>query len=343
MELQKAYGEVAERLGRIDFPALWEGFHPFKFALYNGDRCYFDGRWVERTAEFAANTAIMYQGELAAIWDLSREPGDLDRLTASVVHEMFHAFQQEQGESRWADELGALFDYRYRPENIAMRLEEARAMAAILEGGETGAFPELLALRKRRADRFPREYDYEARVEQIEGTAQYVETAALTALDPAKGAARRRRTLETIRDPEAYTPARVISYHTGAAFLECVRRCSDLPTAGFGPAPLAVEILSDVEPSRRGCPVPPEAERVVEDYARETGEIVRGALDKGKTVLRGTYRLGSLNVWDARWDGRYAVSNGFLSYWEGDERRLLEGDFVAELGRDRVIRTVYEQ
>ena len=50
-------------------------------------------------------------------------------------------------------------------------------MRSVLEGEES-QFSELLSIRKLRKKLFPRVYDYEARVEQIEGTANYVELLA---------------------------------------------------------------------------------------------------------------------------------------------------------------------
>lgn len=66
-------------------------------------------KWADfsKTEEFLANTAICYQGRLIAIWCLSEEM-DLDILASKIIHEMFHAYQMECGESRFPEEVEAL-------------------------------------------------------------------------------------------------------------------------------------------------------------------------------------------------------------------------------------------
>ena len=341
MDLRFAYGEVERRLEKLDFSTLWPGFRPLPFALYDSSACFFDGEFVPKTAEFMANTSIEYRGEQIAIWQLEGEP-DPDTLTASLVHEMFHAFQKICGESRWADERAALMNYRYTPENLSMKRKEAELMQAVLEG-DPEAFPTLLELRKRRALDFPGEYDYEARIEQIEGTANLVELEALSLLDREKGKTGWEKLLRQIGDPAAYTPIRIVSYAIGAVFLACIRRCSSYAYFRFTDTPFALGILEGVTPAAGDFPPDPVMETQVRAYRLETERIIRKALSKNEVILEGPLPLASLNVWDARWDGRYAVSNFFIAWWEGEEMKSMEGDFVAELDRSYTIRRVYKQ
>lgn len=343
MDLCNAYQEVKKRLDHMDFSSLWKGFYPLKFALYNETECFLDGQYVDKTVDFIANTSIQYNGEDIAIWNLSKGTGDFDRLAASIVHEMFHAFQNMQGENRWANERSALFDYQYSAENISLKLSEAALMRDILIDHRSSAFAELLRLRKMRAQLYPREYDYEARIEQIEGSANYVELNALAQIAPEKGALRWRKMLAEINDPGAYTPIRVISYYVGAAFLGCIKSCSSFCCEDFGPVTFAQEIIRETESAKQAYPIIPAVEKSIAEFLNETKEIVHTALSKNEVVLRGEYPLCSLNVWDARWDGRYAVSNGFVAWFDGTDKKVLNGDFVVEMGRDCIIRTVYRQ
>ena len=340
MDLQAAFDLVTERLARIDFSALWPGFRPLKFALYDGERCFFDGAFVPKTAEFMANTSIEYRGEQIAVWQLEGEP-DPDRLAASLAHEMFHAFQTISGESRWADERSALLSYRYTPENLSLKLREAELMRRALEQSSRAAYEKLLALRRRRAMDFPAEYDYEARIEQIEGTANLVELEALGQLDPSKGRAGWEKLLERMEDPANYTPVRAVSYDLGAAFLACIRRFGAYDVHPFTDTPFALGVLAGVEPAAGDFPPDPGMGEQVRAYREETERIVRAALEKGEVALEGPLPLASLNVFDARWNGKYAVSTHFIAWWEAGEMRSLEGDFVAELDRDCTLRRVY--
>ncbi len=113
---------------------------------------------------------------------------DFDTLTAKIVHEMLHAYQNASGETQWADERAALVKYRYEAANVSAHLEEAAAMEKSLSEYAPEAFSRLLALRRARADRFPCAYDYESRIEQIEGSARFVELAALAQLNTEKAA-----------------------------------------------------------------------------------------------------------------------------------------------------------
>lgn len=341
MKLHELYAGIEFRLDRLDFDSLWKEFGRAKFALYDDERCFFDGRYIDKPAGFAGNTAIRFNGEYVAIWHIDDAPQDMDGLAAAIVHEMFHAFQMESGESRWADELAALFDYRYLPRNISIKLHEAALMRDIIISGKGAATGELLALRKARALLYPYEYDYEARIEQIEGCASCVEATALSQLNAQKGALLWQSMLDSMGDVRAYAPVRRVSYCTGAAFLRCMSEYTDMDCCEFGSVPLAQRSIAQA-PRMERLPVlePAAAERAAE-YTAETASMVEAALSRGDVVLRGEHELISLNVYDARWDGRHAVSHSFVAYLDGEEPKVLRGDFVLELGRDRVMRTVY--
>ena len=344
MKLNEAHDAVRARLDALDISSLWRGFRPMRFALYDDEACFFDGAYVEKTEEFVANTAILYHGEHIAIWNLAEEPEDLDVLASCIAHEMFHAFQEASGESRWADEMDALAHYRCDADNISVRLREAELMRAILLEGEDARFGELLALRKARAERFPYEYSYEARIEQIEGSANDVELRALSRLDAEKGRRAWARALERIAEPERYCPARVVSYLTGAALLACIRRCSTYDFEAFTDVPFAEGILAEAGGAAPSVARDARAAAACAAYAAQTRRIIDAALQKGKIVLRGCYPLESLNVWDARREGRYAVSNLFVAYRDGESARHLSGNFVVELDDEgRNLLAVYEQ
>ncbi|MBQ9459538.1 MAG: hypothetical protein IJU66_06345 [Oscillospiraceae bacterium] len=343
MTLENAYAEVKSRLDSLDFSELWRGFHPLPFALYDEKACFFDGAYVEKTDEFTANTTIEYRGGHIAIWNMETAPEDFDVLASKIAHEIFHAFQEESGESRWANEMDALKNYRNSAENITGRLREAACMRAILRDGERSRFAELLALRKARAERFPYEYDYESRIEQLEGSAQYVELRALERLDEKKAARAWETLWESLADPARYVPARMISYSTGTALLACIRTCSEYDAEAFTPVPFAQGILAEAAEAAPLAAVDPRAAEAVAAYEAETRAIIDAALRKKRVVLRGKYPLASLNVATARRDGRYAISYFFVMYRDAGTLRTLRGDFVVELDGEDDISAVYEQ
>jgi len=343
MNLEQQYNRIKERIDSINFNALWEGFHPFRFALYNDTDCYFDGRYIEKTDEFFANTSIFYNGEYIAIWKLTEESADIDSLTASIVHEMFHAFQNASGEKRYPDERRALVEYKYSMENLSGKLLEAELMREILLEGKVNRFSKLLSIRALRKKLFSRQYDYEARVEQIEGTANYVELLVLMQIAPEKGKQRLLKMLNDINNAGGYFPIRIISYLIGAAFLCCIKKCSSLNFSRFCERPFSDEILDDIIISTSDIKINPDVEKHLAAYHQETERIIGTALSKGEICLNGNYPLVSLNIWDARWNGRYAASNYFVAYMDGDKQMFLNGNFVVELDDNMNILTVYRQ
>ena len=340
MELAYAYGEIEKRLQKLDFSALFRGFSRLPFALYNDSQAFMDGRYIEKTGDFLGNTSICLNGAHTAIWQLSGEQQDFDVLASKIVHEMLHAFQHVMGDTRWADERAALVKYRYDPENVTARLLEAACMEACLGKNDPEAFGRLLSLRKARMERFPYAYDYEARIEQIEGTANFVELETLAQLDAEKAKARWARTLAELSDPARYFPVRSVTYLSGAAFLACLRAYTTLDTDCFTDAPFAVAALKDARP----CALPssdPKAEACMEKWREDARGIVNEAIKKGEIVLDGAYHLVAWNVYDAQWDGTYAIINSFLGCLEGDmpttdeelfaRMKIIKGDFVAQV------------
>ena len=179
MDLKNWYARVREQLDRLDFPALWAGFAPCPFALYTHDTAVLNGEVMPRPAEFYGNTSVCRQGEYLAIWNMEADPpADVAGLAASLVHEMFHSFQFRCGEQGWPDDL-VLAATEPQPAFLALRAQEHRALA----GG--APLSEVLALRQSRAALQPELLLEEARMETIEGTAEYVGRLALARLSPA--------------------------------------------------------------------------------------------------------------------------------------------------------------
>ena len=353
MELSSAYREIEKRLLMIDFPSLYRGFTRFPFALYNETQAYIDGKTVNRPGEFIANTSVKYNGVDTAIWHLNEESYDFDVLTSKIVHEMLHAYQNASGEKRWADERTAMVKYHYEAANIATRLEEAVCMRKCMEEEDPVAFARLLSLRRARMERFPYEYDYEARIEQIEGAAHYVENAALAQLDPDKAAEEWERMFEDLVNPVKYLPVRAVTYESGAAFIACLRKYTDQDIDAFTDTPFAVAAVAQAIP----CEIPQDDVRTaacIDEWRKGIRKIVAQALEKGDVVLEGPCRLIAWNIFDSVWDGQYAVITHFIAYIEGngmpgtDEElfahmKMLNGDFVVEVGEDLMMTRAWKR
>lgn len=341
MDLETSYREIRRRIDRLDFDRLWPGFHDMHFAVYDAEVCCLDGKMLPRPESFCANTAVRFEGRYLAVWRLDREPEDMDLLAAKLVHEMFHAYQMTCGESRFPDEMAALRQYRYHPENLSGKLAEARLLASALTQNAPEDFSRFLRLRKARLSRFPAECTYESQIEQIEGSATYVELCALGAMCPDRKAQLWRQLLSRIQAPEAYLPVRVVSYDVGAAILACLQRFSGTDFAADSQVPFSVAMLEGVPPARSYPSTSDQIVSLVRDYGQRTDEILASARRKNRCVLEGCYPLVCVNIWDARRSGNAIVSNGFVSYRDPETTRTLSGDFVLETdGQGNILRVL---
>lgn len=221
-QLQDLYREAKRRLDRVDFGKLWPGFHLFRFALYTEDAVCLDGALFPRSGAFRGNTAIRLEGGWTAIWNVAGVAPDPDLLAADLVHEMFHAFQMEQGETRYPDDLAAL-EYPLSAANLSRKLAENRLLCQSLQAADRGERLRLLssfrALREaRRVDLGPA-LNQELLPETVEGMAEYMGLRALACLSEEKHRLRLEHMLRSLEAAEPLLDVRRVSYCTGAALL----------------------------------------------------------------------------------------------------------------------------
>lgn len=74
MNLPAAYRAVDKVLDTLDFNALFAGFHKYKYALCTGSEICLDGKMIPGQDFFRGNTAIEYNGEYLAIWNMEATP-----------------------------------------------------------------------------------------------------------------------------------------------------------------------------------------------------------------------------------------------------------------------------
>ncbi len=343
MDLATLYTRVRETISSLDFGRIWPGFEPLKFALYSDKECYFDGRYVEKTDEFCANTSILYQGEQIAIWMVQQDL-DIPVLTSKIVHEMFHGYQSIMGWDCWPNELEALYRYEYHEENLCLKLRENELLLDLLDGNNESALQEFLALRKRRSLRFPYEFSYESKVEEIEGTANYVEWQVLRQLDENKANDLVVNMRTRMTKPEYLFPVRISSYYTGALMIYALRGAG---TYCFDAAsrPVILSALKDTDPSKGDFTGKSELIRKTADavnaFRRETESIIRSAVEKNQVILNGPYELTGVNVYNARCHNGYIASTYFLMYREGKDDKMLQGNFVIKMKDEKTIDRVY--
>lgn len=343
MDLDILHARVKETISSLDFHRIWPGFEPLKFALYDDKRCFFDGHYVEKTDEFCANTSILYRGERIAIWMVQQEL-DIPVLASKIVHEMFHGYQHLMGWDCWPNEMEALYHYEYDAENLGLKLRENELLLALLDRFDDAALRELLAHRKRRSMRFPYAFSYESKVEEIEGTANYVEWQVLKQLDENKANELAEQMRRLVTKPEYLFPIRISSYFTGALMINALagagRYCFEAAER-----PVILSCLKDIDPSDGGFPGKADTVRKAEDavkaFHEETEAVIRSAIEKNQPVLSGPLELTGVNVYNARCREGFITTTYFLMYKEGNEDKMLQGDFVIRMQDERTIASVY--
>lgn len=336
--LEELYKVVKSYLEKVDFSLLWKGFKPLKFALYNDETVFFDGKYVEKTSEFIANTAIEYKGEMIGIWNVME---DIDPivLASKMIHEMFHGFQRMNNETRFPDELDALYNYQYSDENLSIKLEENKLLVKLLDNYNVDDFNKLLGLRSYRADKFKYQYKYESLIEQIEGSANNVELNALKQLSNDLYLEKLNSLKNSIVEKSNFLPIRVLCYDIGAMLLEVLKRNNLTFNEGFSKDSFSMDLIKDVKAVKADTEFSFQEE--IKKYFDRAEEIINNAIDKNDVVVEGSYNILGVNVYNAIFYKGYIISIYFLMYGNQEAPNIEYGNFVIESKGDKILTKVY--
>jgi len=172
---------------------------------------------------FLGNTAIAFEGETMAIWQVP-DPGQVDRdtLAAGIVHEMFHAFQQIRKDPRQPMVLDFLEDtidveiFRRRALENEILADAYRSAPLSLKREHLERF---MACRKDRAVHCQDISRSEFLSETHEGLAEYIGIRTLEQIAPDKARTRIDHHLAILTDPGTRLfDVRRMTYTTGAIF-----------------------------------------------------------------------------------------------------------------------------
>lgn len=222
--MRDLYQRVTEKLDEIIWDELWRGFHPYSFALYNEETVYLAEDEIPRDERFLANTAILFDGEWMAIWNTDcDEEEDAEVLAANLAHEMFHCFQQEQGETRYANEL-AVLAYPLDEQNYQMKARENRRIADMVSEtsleGKYRLFGQVIQSRRNRVEQIKEVFQLEIQIETIEGAAEFVGLRALRQLNETMYEEKLNGYLQELRNvSENLLHIRRSAYYTGTLLL----------------------------------------------------------------------------------------------------------------------------
>ena len=343
MRLDELYDQLSRTISALDFERIWPGFAPLKFALYDNKHCVLDGSYIEKTDAFCANTSIVYQGEQIAIWNVAEEIKPAI-LASKIVHEMFHGFQNRQGWDCWADEMEALYHYAYSAGNLSLKLRENELLLSLLDGFDSASFLELLSLRRLRGERNPYEFAYESKVEEIEGSATFVEWMVLKQLDEQAAHAMEARMRSLLTKPDYLFPIRISSYYTGALLIHAMIGAG-VYSYNSAERPVIRTIMRGIRPSDGGFPGKDacyqRARDAIASFSKASEAIITSALEKNEVVVQGPVEVVCVNIYDARCYKGYMTSRYFLQYRDSGGQKTIYGNFVLKMADEKTIACVY--
>lgn len=225
MNLLKKYASVNAILDMIDFNALFDGFHKYRFALYNSKEIIIDGKAIPFQEGFRGNTAMLYEGEYIAIWNMEFDPvDDPERLAYCLTHEMFHCHQHMNNETRYPSDF-ELLNYPNDVENFIKKYNENRYLADAYERHDIELLRRFAYIREIRYKTYPSMVCQEWKTETLEGMAEYIGLKALEHINAEKYHAVVNDYLGKLR-AESYLlfDVRRISYYVGAIFFLCLEQ-----------------------------------------------------------------------------------------------------------------------
>ena len=343
MDLELLHQQITIELSHLDFEKIWPGFKPLKFALFNQEKCYFDGKYIEKTAAFCANTSILYEGEYIATWMVA-EDLPISVLTSKLVHEMFHGFQNMQAWDCWPNEIEALFRYEYNAQNLAIKLRENELLISLLDHFDDELMQELLSLRKKRQEIFPYQFMYEVKTEEIEGTANYVEWQVLKQLDPNQANDLTKHMHMLMTNISHVFPIRISCYYSGALMINALVN-KGIYDFNSSIRPVLISLLKCISPfvgDFSETVLINEANDAVNNFYNETKEIIKNAVAKNEVILTGPLKIGFVNIYNARFYNNYITTTYFLMYKENNEDKMLPGNYVIKMSDERTIELVYK-
>jgi len=215
-KMQKLYTEIEAIISKIDFNAIWKGFKPCNFVLYDKNSVFFKDKKTPWDNRFMGNTAIEINGEQTAIWGVSNPDNeDAELLAMGIVHEMFHAFQNQQGENRRIDEF-AMFTYPRDTDNYHMKMAEIHYLIKAFGENSDVDFEQFAVLRRARKHIIGDALRQELLAETFEGMAEYAGMMALRQISHKKFMEQLENQLIYVRNPENLFNTRRISYYVGS-------------------------------------------------------------------------------------------------------------------------------
>lgn len=333
---------IQEKLDQIDFEECWPGFHIFPFALYNEELAYLNGQEIKKPDSFYGNTALLYHDDLIAIWKIDKDSLalNIDVLTSKIIHEMFHAFQQELGEQRFPNELKAL-DYSYDCVNLSMKYLEAAKLKKLYNNFTEKTFEEVLTSLNYRKEHYPFEFTYESKIETVEGMAQYVELEALKQLDPARYHEKIFKVMDYIEHIDNYKNIRFLSYDFGTLLMLIINKYNlSFDYSLTSSQTIAEQLLNNSfdGDSKPYCKA--EFKDLIQSIYHARKELIKGILDAPHDTKKLNHQLYGFDPLNTFKEDQYIYCKDFAGIY-GDEMTWLRGEMILEIDDEGTLIMIY--
>ena len=216
---------------------------------------------------------------------------------------------------------------------------ENNLIIELLDEFDLNKFKRLLSLRNYRRKNFGFEYSYESKIEQIEGTANFVELQVLKQLSNPSYLLKIKSMKESIIDKKNLFPIRIVSYDIGALLLMILKENNIQFNEEFNDITFLDKLVDDSnELSKLDIFITIDEE--LNEYILRSKTIIEKAILKNDVLLKNETQLLGFNVYNARYYNGFIVSRYFVMYGNEKSPTINYGDFVIE-AKNNIVSKIY--
>jgi hypothetical protein len=231
-------------------------------------------------------------------------------------------------ESRFPNELDALYNYKYTNDNLSVKLIENKIISELIDRFDIDKFNYLLGVRKYRFNNYNYEYLYESKIEQIEGSACYVELNVLKQLSNELYLNKLNSMKKRVVNPNNLLPIRIISYDIGALLLTILKENNIVFNQRFNDISYSIDLITNIDEIAPNDYY--DMSSYIEDYNKQSEEIINKAIIDNNIICESNVELLGVNVYNARYYNNYIISTFFVMYKDKNNQIIKYGDFVIE-------------
>lgn len=337
------YYNILTRIKQINFNSLWQNFTLCPIILYNNDEAFLNGERIARLETFHGNTAIKYNDEYVAIWDVENSSiDDYDIFTSKIIHEMFHAFQMRNEETRFANEIIGMA-YNYDPLNITIKSKENILLISLYQSYDEEKYNQFLQYRLLREKMFPEEFNYEMHIEVIEGMAEFVELKSLKFLNENKYEITLKNLLETINNSQKIIKIREMAYHSSSILLTILDKNNHSFDHIVGKEKRTIFSMLN-HPKKHdniSIIVDEEIEKAIANFISERKLLISNLIKK-EPIKEGIFPICAFDPMNSFIIDDLMHVNNFIGFLEDGIPVYLNGEMVLEINKSFQILKIYK-